>query len=112
MILLDSLAGGVLLMALAVLVEQVIESLKPLLDPLFALLPLPETVNPYLYLGAIGGVIVCILWGVDLATALGLTPPENATLAAQVATGFIVGRGSNVAHDAMLRLQTVLAEES
>ena len=113
MLVVDSLAGAVALAALAMLVELVIEALKPLLDPFFALLRLPETVQPYLYVGSLLGAAVCVLWQVDLATVVGL-PAVNrtATLAAQIATGFIVGRGSNITHDAYARLLAVLGKEA
>lgn len=95
----------VLVTLLALLVEVLIEAVMPLSDPVFAALKLPESVNPYLYLSALVGVLAALGYGADLVAAIGLPAPNGAVgLGATVATGLMVGRGANFVHDAIKRV--------
>lgn len=90
----------------ALLGEALIQGLKPLLDPLFALLPLPADVNPYLYLSAALGVALAFFYQADMVSAVGLAPHSWVGM---IATGLITGRGSNAVHDVIALLMELLA---
>lgn len=85
-----------LVIALAVLGELLIEGIKPGLDPLFARIGVPADVNPYLYLSLALGVLLALVYRVDVLAAAGLAP---ATVVGIVTTGLLTGRGANYVHD-------------
>lgn len=93
--------GNLLIMAL--LIETVIEAVKPALNPLFSALSFLEkySINPYLYLSMGFGIILAFAYEVDLfAQLLGQEPLGITTLS----TGLVVGRGANFVHDLAVSL--------
>ena len=85
-----------LVIALSTIVEVIIEAFMPLLDPLFKRLPVPEDVEPYLYLSMAVGLVLTLAYQADLLAAIGLA--EEPALAGIVITGFFIGRGANFTH--------------
>lgn len=99
----------VLVLILAVIAEAIIEAVKPGLDPLFdwllAKARAPENVEPYFYLSQALGVATSLAYGADLVQAVGIAPPSAAVgIAAQVATGILIGRGANFVHNVITRV--------
>ncbi|RME87651.1 MAG: hypothetical protein D6770_08900 [Anaerolineae bacterium] len=74
----------------AFFVEAIVQTIKPLYDP-------EKGWNRNVLLALAGGIIVCVLTGVDLFAQLGLAIPIP--YVGSVLTGIIASRGSNVVHD-------------
>lgn len=85
-----------LMIALAVLGELIIEGVKPGLDPLFVRWGVPADVNPYLYLSLCLGMALALTYRVDVLAVAGLVSPSWVGM---VTTGLLTGRGANVVHD-------------
>lgn len=81
-----------LILALAVLVESLIENFGQTLDK-----------NIKLWVSAALGVVVCLAYGADLLALLGYNSPYP--FVGQVITGFIVGRGSNFVNGTINRVR-------
>lgn len=95
----------ILILILAAFGEVVIEVLKPLLEPAFARLPLPEDINPYLYLSCAFGLLLSFTYTVNILAAIGVTEPNaTAHYIGVIATGMILGRGANFVHNVISRL--------
>ncbi len=74
----------------AFLVEAIIQTIKPVYDP-------EKGWNRDALLALAGGIVLCVLTGVDLFKQLGL--PIPIPYVGPMLTGIIASRGSNVVHD-------------
>ena len=95
----------IIIFVLAAFGEVVIEVLKPLLEPGIARLPVPEDVDPYLYLSCSFGLLLSFSYNVNVLDAVGVgVPNATAYYTGLIATGLILGRGSNFVHNAISRM--------
>lgn len=82
--------------SLAIIAEALIE---------YTTFMLPKTAFPSwlkVYAGMAVGVVLCLIYAVDLMPLVGL---ERVPIAGSVITGLLIGRGSNVANDLFKRLR-------
>jgi hypothetical protein len=85
-----------LILALAVLIEGIIEYLGS---------PIPSKFKPYA--AAALSVVVCLLYNADLLALLGY--PAAVLFVGAVLTGLVIGRGSNYVNDIISRIGVVSA---
>lgn len=103
----ETITPVIMLLTLAAVGEVVIESLKPLLEPLLRRIGVSEEGDEqaYLYLSTLIGLGLSFIYAADVLAAIGLEPPNQAAVIfGQVATGLLLGRGSAVVHKAINRL--------
>ena len=100
--------GLVQLLVMAVLLESIVQTLKPIWKPEEA------TVSFYATLGV--GMVVSMglnyLAGLDIFTLVGI-PLQKAPFVGVISTGLLLSRGSNFVHDlikTLVRFKDVLAE--
>lgn len=94
----DALATIIIL---SIVGEVLIEALKPALAPIQA--KLPESIDLYLYLSMVFGLVLAFNWSANVFVVIGLGEGSIALLGT-IATGLILGRGSNFVHDVISRL--------
>lgn len=81
--------------ALAILVEGIVEYF----------VSNPEKAQPWLkYVAAILGILVCVVYKVDLIASLGIT--TAIPYVGSVITGLVIGRGSNYLNDFITKVRT------
>ena len=87
---------------LSTLGELIIEALKPAIEPIFSRLPIPDDINPYLYLALTLGLVLAAVYRADLLAAVGLS--AGITTIGVITTGLFIGRGANFVSDVISRL--------
>lgn len=95
----------------AIALEVTIELLKFVFEPLLARLPLPDEIQEvgiFVYLSAALGVAFAFVAQLDLFAALGLI---DLPIFGTIATGLIIGRGSNFVNDILERVRGNLPQE-
>lgn len=103
----ETITPVIMILTLAAVGEVVIESLKPLLQPLLRRIGVSEEGDEqaYLYLSTLIGLGLSFIYAADVLAAIGLEPPNQAAVIfGQVSTGLLLGRGSAVVHKAINRL--------